>query len=1294
MRKLLAIGVILISSSLLAGPTLSGSGDGWAEVVINTQSQQPVLLRSHSSVNFRELFPDAVFTESNGLLYPSYRAVIGVPPEGEVKVDIKIGTQQSYSGIQLETTGIPGIEEYSIPEQQPDKSQFVKITPSARYEITRWRDYRVVIVEYTPVGYDPASGELTVSNQVKIKVSFDKPRVLFSKTGNFVSNNNLNHIYASDILNYQQCRNWAIPAVSKIPANPFASSSNWVKISMAEDGIYKISYHDLQKAGVSSSSIDPTTLRVMYPKNRKPGEAFPDDLSELPIYVHGQSDGRFDRDDYLVFFGKGAKTWNFTERDLQTSPYVEENVYWLTWGAAKGKRMQTRPVPPQGGDFDSTADVVLHFEEDHECPARAGILWLWSKIQKTTQDSSETFKLDLAGLSSVDTFSAKIEAPNSAVGFRVLVAQDTLIYRSRKSANPIYSTVKPNVPVSNIWDLTVEVSGSGQLIVYPDWFRIVGKKRLRFDDKGFWVYMKGAKDYFVENLNSTPFILDVNDPFNPVILTDWKIENGGMRLRTRIRNTIPIWFAQYSKLSSPKLELLSPGSLWNENWSVDFLILTTALNMQAAEDYAEYRLKTLHINGVATPKIKVVGIDEIVRDFGYGVKEPQAVKHFLSYAYQKGGGKLLYVLIIGDGTYDYRNKLNYSNTKGFFLVNSYGSSLNPNVTDNSALTSEVWFGDFDTSTLYAPEVVVSRITAREPRDVYTYLDKLKSYQQASGAWRTKLILLADDFYKGSPNPAEWDAIGNHVSACEQISTLLSPEFDPVKVYLSDFSYKLGGKPDAKFALLDALSQGGRFFFFFGHGKGDQLTHEKVLMLNDIPMIHNGSKLPFAMFCSCGVGRFDDTRSESLAEEIVRAKQGAIASLAATKGTSGGSNETLAKSLVHDFRNMKNANIGDLFFSLTSKHAFGAWIYVLFGDPGIPFDYPTQLNVSNSVDSFITTDTAAISFKISQVASDAHWSSSAYGGWVFKRDTAYSYDYGRNLRIHTYPYYKKGELLYRATGKLDAKGENLKFIVPRGIKDTKTAYWYILCEDSDSTYVFRKDSIVVSQGSVAITDKTGPQVRFLANGTPLTDGDTISGAFDLTVEFEDPSGINLTGLSGLGIGGEDSLSLIINKDKSIDLAKYFEYQETASGMATKGKATVPIVLGFEKNELVVNAVDNMRNLSTHKLTLYASFVSKFNISDVLVYPNPVSSNAEFTFDLNAAADVSIQIFSQSGRPLRRLPAAYYPSGYGSYLWDGLDSDAQPLPNGVYIFRLSGKTRKDDIRVPNSADVVMGKFIVVR
>src|SRR3972149_6938768 len=125
------------------------------------------------------------------------------------------------------------------------------------------------------------------------------------------------------------------------------AESSELNISVEADGIYLLSYSDLQNAGLNPSGIDPRTIRVT---NNGAG---------LPIYVYGEDDGVFDTTDYMEFYGaaipRGSSAFEFTTT----------NVYRLMSGGAQGLRMSTRDGTPSGSaTVPASFGATKHEEAD------------------------------------------------------------------------------------------------------------------------------------------------------------------------------------------------------------------------------------------------------------------------------------------------------------------------------------------------------------------------------------------------------------------------------------------------------------------------------------------------------------------------------------------------------------------------------------------------------------------------------------------------------------------------------------------------------------------------------------------------------------------------------------------------------------------------------------------------------------------------------------------------------------------------------------------------------------------
>ena len=75
-----------------------------------------------------------------------------------------------------------------------------------------------------------------------------------------------------------------------------------------------------------------------------------------------------------------------------------------------------------------------------------------------------------------------------------------------------------------------------------------------------------------------------------------------------------------------------------------------------------------------------------------------------------------------------------------------------------------------------------------------------------------------------------------------------------------------------------------------------------------------------------------------------------------------------------------------------------------------------------------------------------------------------------------------------------------------------------------------------------------------------------------------------------------------------------------------------------------------------------------LANSLMYPNPVTGPAGFTYVLSHAAEVTVDLYSLNGRLIRLLGPRRVEAGFAETKWDGRGSDGRPLANGTYLFRI--------------------------
>lgn len=94
----------------------------------------------------------------------------------------------------------------------------------------------------------------------------------------------------------------------------------------------------------------------------------------------------------------------------------------------------------------------------------------------------------------------------------------------------------------------------------------------------------------------------------------------------------------------------------------------------------------------------------------------------------------------------------------------------------------------------------------------------------------------------------------------------------------------------------------------------------------------------------------------------------------------------------------------------------------------------------------------------------------------------------------------------------------------------------------------------------------------------------------------------------------------------------------------------------------------RTLQKHD-TDFSPEETPFRVWDAHNYPNPLKRETTFTYQLSLDADeVSITIYTTSGRKVKTLTEASGNEGYNESVWDARDDDGVLLANGVYFYRI--------------------------
>jgi subtilase family serine protease len=189
----------------------------------------------------------------------------------------------------------------------------------------------------------------------------------------------------------------------------------------------------------------------------------------------------------------------------------------------------------------------------------------------------------------------------------------------------------------------------------------------------------------------------------------------------------------------------------------------------------------------------------------------------------------------------------------------------------------------------------------------------------------------------------------------------------------------------------------------------------------------------------------------------------------------------------------------------------------------------------------------------------------------------------------------------------------------------------------------------------LVDSVAPLVELAAQdslavaGDYLESGSVIRGAVVDSLSFPDPVAVELS-LDGSPLGPS-------------------QYVSSWDG---ENRLVIAYTTGHEvgQHTVTLRAGDRAGNWSEAVEFAYSA-AQELSVADVYAFPSPASEGTEFTFRVSHDAHARVDLFSLSGRLLRRLEDDVGPP-FARIPWDLTDDDGDRVAAGVYIYvlRLAG------------------------
>lgn len=1265
-------------------------------------------------------FPGSVIEQQSGKpAIPYVQSRLAVPFGAEVKTQLAVLESETKTGVDV-------LPQYSIDlgdkrvEIPRDESIYLSVFPFPEDQLEigeayEFRGVNVVSFRVNPVQYFPLNHQVVVHKRIRITIEFKGGKPLSSPVKLSAYERG---ILSQKIINDKQAALFRVPASKsflKTTVNYDLSTGQWFKIPIKEEGIYQISGSFLRSQNIDISSIQLSGIHLYnysgFALSYNVADSRPEDLNEIAVkIVDEDQDDLMDDSDRIIFYGKGLGGWKYRpgsgdwiytgnpDGTRTLYPYDDTNYYLLVFTGQPGKRMAEIPsaqlpnpeVPVSFTDY-------FHFEIDAHNILFSGLDWYWLRMlgvsdKKTTPFvlpqnlADDTMRMEFAFHGGSGSILGDLEPYSySLKGFinSQLVFDNFSLSRTQTKSRVLnYNSLTAIVGGSN----QLEIQHSGNLEgceVYLDYFEIQFKRP--FIAESGYLHFRGvipgnaAVEYRISGLSSgNNMVWDISD------LDDIKdvipLQNGiGVTFQAFSAEEAPVDYFVFSPSVIKNVETVESidnhPNLRDPFRKAELLIITPDEFYDAAE-FLEVWRETQIPNRLEVERVK---LSEIFLEFSSGVRDVTALRDFIHYVYDNWSDTLKYVLLFGDGHYDYRNLRlgGFPNYVPPFEISNPGE-VDSRETDNYYVA----FGMTGSLGTIDPFLPIARLPLSSFDQIETYRDKSEKYSKSyliepeRNGWQTWLTFVSDDEVGNSGSNHE---LSYHLEPTEYIiKNYILRKFNVEKVYLHDFEKIPGGlgrwKPKATEKLVNRINRGTLLINYFGHGDPDTWAHESVLnRTRDLSKFQNDYRLPLWVAATCTWGKYDNPSRPSMSEELLwRFQQGAIGVISASRPVFVSGNKIFAFRLFENLFNnrseiLPSKILGDAFFSATSS-APNFQKFHLYADPTMKLADPQHLVEIESVqpDTLKALSTAQIEARLTDTQGTALQDFNGFAvievidalEETFVEDGNQRYDYVYN-----------GGTIFKGLVTVSAGELSGRFIVPKSIKydpsSTGRVSIYAWSKERGDAVGY-SDTLLFFSSEKQVDDKDGPDILVSFKEFPgFFDGDFVSSQPTLLVELEDENGVNLTGEVG------HRIEVFIDDNVKKDVTEFFVY-DINSYQEGQLEYTLP-ALSPGIHHLKIICWDNLNNFSERELSFRTSSASELVIEEVVNFPNPFSDRTHFTFQLltpSGSADVTISVYTVTGRKIYEIKDVAS-AGFNripAQGWDARDWDGDLIANGVYLYKI--------------------------
>ena len=1104
---------------------------------------------------------------------------------------------------------------------------------------------------------------------------------------------------------------------SRYASESVLNSGKWVKIQVAEDGIYKLTAADLKKMGFSNLDKVAVYGYGGWPLDEDFSTTYIDDVPEVAVWRGA---------DYLLFYGKGPRKWEYSFSDKSfihtNNPYSNYGYYFVTEKETAGRTME-KAASAAGATLQVTTfdDYVLHEEELVSVNSSGRELY----GESFTSTLSRDFTISVPGITNDEgkatlsfisrgngTITMNVDG-NALISGSVSVPSDEYevareLYRERAWTADKGETVKVNIGYST----------TGHKNVHLNYFRLQMKRQLKvYDNYTFFRSLSArgnASRFVIQGADASTLVFDVTDGVNP---QQMETSLNGTELSFSIPASASLREFVVVKPSQIKAPV-TVGEVANQNLHAlpqqDMIIIAQPNFTTQAERLAEaHRTKDNLTVRVVTP-------ESIYNEFSSGTPDATAYRRFMKMFYDRQTSEAdapKYLLLFGDGSFD--NRKLTSAWKSVDMSNMLLTYQTEESLNQYSYVVDDYFGFLDDANngeeIYEQKVDIGigRFPVRTVAQATNAVDKVISYieNKNTGAWKNNLCFMADD-----GNNADRFTIG-HMEEADSLADHLNrdhPELMIHKLYYDAYKKDktAGSYPDVRANLQKLLKDGLLLFNYTGHGGTTALSDEKVVTQTDIAQ-YTYPCLPVWVTATCDFTRFDNVETSAGEDVFLNAKSGGLALFTTVRVAYRPYNAYIDSHLLHNLFSRVNGrkrSLGDAMKAMKrSLVASGSYNtnrvkmgFCLIGDPAVKLAYPeygmkvTAINgqpVGETPVSFKALEKITVEGEVLDVSGQL---ATDFTGIVNPtvKDSKMTVTCLKNNNQDDSPAFTFTDYpntIFIGNDSVRNGKFSFTFTVPKDISYSnlqgKMNLYAVDTESGNEAQGNFDNFIVGGTSDTAETDTIGPEIRALyLNDTTFVDGGQVNTTPYFVAELWDKSGVNITGSS---VGHDMMLVIDESTVLSYNLNSYYELLPGEEGT---GIVKFPIpALEPGKHTAEFWVWDILNNSTVRTFTFEVVEGLKPFLFDVIATPGIAREQVTFHLMHNRPESrmrVGIMVYDLAGRQLWKHEESGTSGLFENYTvsWDLTSGGARMRP-GVYIYRAA-------ISTDNSKDATKArKFIIL-